>query len=897
MPSNRTRAQGSSGFIPHLGWKKTALGTAIDLFASHPLADLKGKSPILIMGGIHGDEPEGVRLAHDILKWLKDAPRPIVPWIMIPCLNVDGFQKNTRVNGQGVDLNRNYPSTNWSKKYNEPRYYPGITAASELEIQAVVELIEQVSPRLIIHCHSWNPCIVGTGERAQKDALRLSQSSGYQVVPEIGYPTPGSLSQYGWHDHQIPIICIEEQEHLENLDEIWPRFAKGISEILYDFSDRRQADTSTDAHPPTKSSNVVHASVLVINHPDKNKINFGADFIDVSHNDFTSAKIAISNFAYSVIALPANAGSLSELLSFLDYVNTVSPHAQRVIIENGVPAHDLLQIVNSGSVFRILSHFEDSNFELSMIEALEEYRQLQQNFKLMQLVNEQNDRLKRLTLELEERVEIRRKSLEDSKQRLLATNRRAEALHRALVAIHRAGSIGEMERFVNEALQAALGLTWTRILFQSQGKLNAQDLSTTEMISICRVPLSRGKDVLGQIYFARDARQPFSREENAFLSQIGEAVSLAIDRLTKLEQSETLKQQWEATFDAILDPVSLIDSDFNVIRINKSFAQFSGQPLENIIGSKCYHALFGRTSPCENCQVKNISHATFRLKPHRLNAEQQVIFDVFSQRIQFHPDDNGDHYVNLYHDVSPQLQYERQILESAKMAELGTIGSSIAHELNNPLGGMLTFLQLIKMGADGSENWYQDIADMEAGARRCRDIVQSLLGFTRKSSQDENDLIDLSEVIQQALKITELQTRAAGIQVQFTRASNPYMLKGQFNALAQALRNCLLTAQESIANKNPTGLREPGVISVNCIDSPDTYLIEINDNGLGFEPPEGEDILHFLSSSKSPLVGSGLGLSVAQQILRDHGGSLEMTSTKGSGMKAIISLPRPVFGS
>jgi len=223
-------------------WKSTALGTPIALHASAPLEQLLGARPILLMGGIHGDEPEGVRLAEDTLQWLKSnkSGGKVCPWIVIPCLNVDGFAKATRVNGRGVDLNRNYPSRDWSAEARAERYFPGASPGSEPEIQAVVELIKTYEPRLVIHCHSWNPCIVGTGPLSKTDSARLAACSGYEDQDEIGYPTPGSLSRYGWHDHKIPVICIEEQEDLEDLSTIWPRFERGMREIFLDLSPRTE---------------------------------------------------------------------------------------------------------------------------------------------------------------------------------------------------------------------------------------------------------------------------------------------------------------------------------------------------------------------------------------------------------------------------------------------------------------------------------------------------------------------------------------------------------------------------------------------------------------------------------------------------------------------------------
>lgn len=619
----------------------------------------------------------------------------------------------------------------------------------------------------------------------------------------------------------------------------------------------------------------LRSSVLIIHHPEPESIAFGADFA----TDFNQAGTAITEFSYPVVVLPSSADLAPQVLNFLELVNQASPLSQRVIIQNDTPSYSLAHVVNTGSVFKILPSFTDPNFDLTIQEALAEYRLLQQNTNLLRLVNEQNERLRRLSIDLEERVEVRRKSLEDAKEKLLVTNHRVEALHRALVVIHQAGSIAEMERLINEALSAALGLSWTRILFRSQTSLDAASSLSQQHVALHIAPLMRDREILGQIYFARGPQSPFTRDENAFLSQVAEGVSLAIARLTKLEESETLKQQWEATFDAILEPVSVIDSDHTIVRINRSFAEHSGLEPEKVIGTKCHVSLFGRDNPCEGCVLGTEAGTTFRLSPCLTAGGRAATFDVFSQEIQFKPEERSL-YVNMYHDVSSQLRYERQILETAKMAELGTIGSSIAHELNNPLGGMLSFLQLIKMDLKGDEPWADDIIEMESGARRCRDIVQSLLGFTRKSSHDSTEIVDLREAIEQALKITELQTRAIGIHVIQNLSDEALTIRGQFNFISQVIRNFLQMAQEAIAERIKIDRRQRGEIRLRLYPDGDWFIVEISDNGIGLV---------------DPLNNPGLGLTVAQQIINEHGGRLEMTSTKGAGTSAKISFPRPVF--
>lgn len=210
-------------------WATTSRGTPIELYSK---IHSSTSAPLLFIGGVHGDEPEGVRLAQDFLGWLQENNDLVVhDWLLIPCINPDGYNSQQRTNANGVDLNRNFPSTDWSADAKAPRYWPGPHAGSELESQAIIQIIEKFKPLLIVHFHSWEPCVVYTGISGKKASEIIGLDTGYEVREDIGYPTPGSLGQYGWQIHKTPVICIEAQEHAP-LETIWPRFQKGLRTLM-----------------------------------------------------------------------------------------------------------------------------------------------------------------------------------------------------------------------------------------------------------------------------------------------------------------------------------------------------------------------------------------------------------------------------------------------------------------------------------------------------------------------------------------------------------------------------------------------------------------------------------------------------------------------------------------
>lgn len=217
-----------SEIFHHPNWAVSTEKRSLELWESSVLST----PTTLFVGGVHGDEPEGVRLAEELLAWLHKNNKLVQrSWKLIPCLNPDGFHRKQRTNARGVDLNRNFPSADWSPQAPAERYNPGPSPKSELETQALCALLEQTKPELVVHFHSWKPSIVFTGASARHFAERFAKGNSYPVQEDIGYPTPGSLGNYGWHSLGIPVICLEAQEH-SNLDTVWGFFGPGLIDHL-----------------------------------------------------------------------------------------------------------------------------------------------------------------------------------------------------------------------------------------------------------------------------------------------------------------------------------------------------------------------------------------------------------------------------------------------------------------------------------------------------------------------------------------------------------------------------------------------------------------------------------------------------------------------------------------
>lgn len=178
-------------------------------------AELSRVARALVLGGVHGDEVEGVIAAHGLLAGLETlAPELALDLTIVPEFNVDGVRAGTRVNARGVDLNRNLPTQDWNPKAFNDRYPPGPSANSEPENQALTVYLEKLKPDFILSLHSWKPLLNTNGD-CLLQAQAIAEKTGYEIVPSIGYPTPGCLGTYAGLERGWPTLTYEIERGLD----------------------------------------------------------------------------------------------------------------------------------------------------------------------------------------------------------------------------------------------------------------------------------------------------------------------------------------------------------------------------------------------------------------------------------------------------------------------------------------------------------------------------------------------------------------------------------------------------------------------------------------------------------------------------------------------------------
>lgn len=162
--------------------------------------------PLLVVGGVHGDEPTSVEAVVELALWLRARPPTRDIWVM-PAMNPDGLVRRTKNSARDVDLNRNFPARNFVTQHR-PGYCPGPAPLSEPETQVLAALLESVAPEAVVAVHAPLACINYDGPAARW-AEAVAQACGWPARADIGYPTPGSLGSWLGIDRGMPVLTLE----------------------------------------------------------------------------------------------------------------------------------------------------------------------------------------------------------------------------------------------------------------------------------------------------------------------------------------------------------------------------------------------------------------------------------------------------------------------------------------------------------------------------------------------------------------------------------------------------------------------------------------------------------------------------------------------------------------
>jgi PAS domain S-box-containing protein len=235
-------------------------------------------------------------------------------------------------------------------------------------------------------------------------------------------------------------------------------------------------------------------------------------------------------------------------------------------------------------------------------------------------------------------------------------------------------------------------------------------------------------------------------------------------------------------------------------------------------------------------------------------------------------------------DVTFRKRMEEQLISSERLAATGKLAFDIAHEVNNPLGGILTYAHLLYEDLSEGSELYPTVEKIIKLTNRCKIIVRGLLDFARQDAPEMQQL-NLNQVLEEMLSLVDGHVILRGVEIKMDLTPDMPNIYGHRSKLEQVFLNMVLNAAEAMDGK---GAME---ISTQYLVENKEVRVVFQDNGPGMEEDVASRIFEPFFTTKSRGRGTGLGLSISHGIISQHGGRIDLITQPGQGARITVALP------
>jgi PAS domain S-box-containing protein len=252
-------------------------------------------------------------------------------------------------------------------------------------------------------------------------------------------------------------------------------------------------------------------------------------------------------------------------------------------------------------------------------------------------------------------------------------------------------------------------------------------------------------------------------------------------------------------------------------------------------------------------------------------------------------------YLSVVRDTTEKKQMEMQLIQADKMASLGELAAGVAHEINNPLSGIISNAEFLQEEIPAeSEEQHEEIREIVDNSQRIKTIVQDLLNFSRQRDSKTYTTLDISSVITSSLNLTEHQIQLDRIKVVKEIGDALPPVRGSFNQIEQVFINLLSNARYALNQKYPDSHEDKTLLirTEQVEESGQKYVrVEVYDRGIGIPEENVDKILNPFFTTKEQGQGTGLGLSISYNIIQEHRGAMRFESKEGEYTKVTVDLP------
>lgn len=363
----------------------------------------------------------------------------------------------------------------------------------------------------------------------------------------------------------------------------------------------------------------------------------------------------------------------------------------------------------------------------------------------------------------------------------------------------------------------------------------------------------------------------------------------ARDITQEKEQEIQLKEnerKYRTIFESSPEGIVLLDNQGTFIDINGRLFDWVGYRPEDVIGRHI------KDQPLFSSETKKILVKKFRerlqnknIPPYEIEIlarDGHVLTGLVHGSLMY--DENGNIVGDLVmiSDISQRKALEKKIFEQEKMAALGRIASVVSHELNTPLTNISLAAEMLSSHISPQNK--EDLDIIKSEVEQASDIITRVLDFSRTDDLQYSTL-DLGEIIHEATNLVQRQANSQNVTINIP-ASFSLPMQGDRNRIREVFINILKNALEAADPQ-----KKDHVISINGHIKDSTVVVTITDTGIGVKTESLDKLTDAFFTTKPLAEGTGLGLTIAQWIIRQHGGTLSISSIPQKGTTVTVSLP------
>lgn len=395
--------------------------------------------------------------------------------------------------------------------------------------------------------------------------------------------------------------------------------------------------------------------------------------------------------------------------------------------------------------------------------------------------------------------------------------------------------------------------------------------------SITDAPLIVGGRVVGLLRVG--ARRPgaFSPEQDRLFYTSANQASLAMERMDALRQAERLRL--ESLAESLSDGIILVDGELRITALNAPARQHAA-------------ALLG-SEPAEGTSLAGTALAELAreaLATGRPTAQQDLSSSgpgrryLVAMAAPLAGSPEGSAAVIVLRDVTEERLMQERLLQSEKMASVGQLVSGVAHELNNPLTGIMGFAQLL-LAREQDERTRREVETIYTEAERATKIVQNLLSFARRRHA-QKELADLNTLVERVLELRNYDLRVRNIEVELELDPHLPGTMVDPDQIQQVFFNIISNAEQAMLTAHSRGR-----LTVRSRMEDAVVRVTFQDDGPGILQENLRRIFDPFFTTKQAGEGTGLGLTICYGIIDEHGGRIWAESAPGQGTAFIVELP------